>query len=166
MNWEMLGALGDFIGGIAVVISLVYVGLQIRQNSNSVRAASQIAIKQLSTEITNQLSAPDMARIYVRGIKSSSGLEPEDRVRFHSLMLSLFGSYEAAFYQRHYGTISSSSHNAPGHQAHFHLRQPGVREWWDGGGRETFSPEFVASLEGDRHAAPQGNEAVRGESKV
>jgi hypothetical protein len=53
MNWSALGALGEFIGGIAVVISLVYVGLQIRQNSNSVRAASQIAIKQLSSAITH-----------------------------------------------------------------------------------------------------------------
>ena len=87
-----MGSIGEFVGGVAVVISLVYVGLQIRQSSNSVRAASQIAIKQLSTEITNQLVAPEMARIYLEGLKDSTSLTPEDRVRFHSLMLSLFGA--------------------------------------------------------------------------
>lgn len=147
MNWDALGAIGDFVGGIAVVISLVYVGLQIRQSSNSVRAASQIAIKQLSTEITNQLCAPEIARIYLKGLNNSANLDPEDRVRFHSLMLSLFGSYEAAFYQRYFGTIPSELEQPTESQARFHLRQPGVKQWWDGGGRDRFSPEFAMSLE-------------------
>ena len=74
MTIQEMGALGEMIGGIAVVISLIYVGLQIRQNSNSVRAASQIALRQLGTEITSQIAAPDMARIYVQGLKDISPL--------------------------------------------------------------------------------------------
>ena len=147
MEWSILGSVGEFVGGIAVVISLIYVGLQIRQSSNSVRAASQIAIKQLSTEITNQLVAPDMARIYVQGLKDSSSLSPEDRVRFHSLMISLFGVYEAAYFQIYFGTIPRELQDASAGQVQFHLRQPGVKQWWDGGGRARFSPKFVEELE-------------------
>ncbi len=147
VNWSTLGALGEFIGGIAVVISLVYVGLQIRQNSHSVRAASQIAIKQLSSAITAHLSAPDMARVYLEGLKDSSSLSPEDRVRFHSLMLSLFGTYEAAFFQSYYGTIPAELQDPASDQARFHLRQPGVKQWWESGGRRRFSPKFVEELE-------------------
>jgi hypothetical protein len=147
MDWSILGALGEFVGGIAVVVSLLYVGLQVRQSSNSVRAASQIAIKQLSSEITTQLLAPDMARIYIDGLEDSSSLPPEDRVRFHSLMLSLFGTYEAAYFQTYYGTIPKEMQDPSRHQAQFHLRQPGVKQWWARGGRARFSQKFVEELE-------------------
>jgi len=149
VNWDVLGAVGDFVGGIAVVISLIYVGFQVRQNSNSVRAASHIAIKQLTTEITNQICTGDMARVYVQGLKDSAGLAVEDRVRFNSLILSLFGAYEAEFYQRHFGTIPSELQSPSRQQAQFHLRQPGVRHWWDNGGRLRFSRQFVDSVERD-----------------
>jgi hypothetical protein len=148
MTIQEMGALGEMIGGIAVVISLIYVGLQVRQNSNSVRAASQIALRQLSTEITSQLAAPDMARIYIQGLKDLSPLPAEDRARFHSLMLSLFGVYEAYYFQVYFGIIPQELQPTRNHAlALFHLQKPGVRQWWDGGGRDQFSDKFVEKLE-------------------
>jgi hypothetical protein len=148
MTIQEMGALGEMIGGIAVVISLIYVGLQVRQNSNSVRAASQIALRQLGTEITSQLAAPDMARIYIQGLKDLSPLPAEDRVRFHSLMLSLFGVYEAYYFQVYFGIIPQELQPTRNHaMALFHLQKPGVRQWWDGGGRDQFSDKFVEKLE-------------------
>ena len=44
MTFEAFGNVGDFIGGIGVVITLAYLALQIRQNSNSVKAASAQAV--------------------------------------------------------------------------------------------------------------------------
>lgn len=35
MNWEAVSAIGEIIGAIAVVISLVYVAAQIRQRGSS-----------------------------------------------------------------------------------------------------------------------------------
>ena len=40
MSLNDLANLGQIIGAIAVVISLIYVALQIRQNTNAVRAAT------------------------------------------------------------------------------------------------------------------------------
>jgi hypothetical protein len=146
MTIQEMGALGEMVGGIAVVISLIYVGLQIRQNSNSVRAASQIALRQLGTEITSQLAAPDMARIYVQGLKDLSLLPAEDRVRFHSLMLSMFGIYEAYYFQGYFGIIPQEFQPKYS-QVLFHLREPGVKQWWDGGGRDQFTDKFVEKIE-------------------
>ena len=36
MTLQDLGSIGDFIGGIAVIITLLYLANQIRQNTNSV----------------------------------------------------------------------------------------------------------------------------------
>ena len=40
MNILALGAIGELVGGIAVVASLLYVGTQVRQNTAAVRANS------------------------------------------------------------------------------------------------------------------------------
>ena len=44
MTLQDLGAIGEFIGGIAVVITLVYLAVSIRQNTKSVRASTYQAI--------------------------------------------------------------------------------------------------------------------------
>ena len=40
MDITTLAAWGEFIGGIAVVVSLVYLALQIRSNTKTVRASN------------------------------------------------------------------------------------------------------------------------------
>ena len=40
MTLSDLGSIGELIGGVAVVVSLIYVALQIRQNTRAIRASS------------------------------------------------------------------------------------------------------------------------------
>lgn len=40
MDVEMLGNLGDFVGGLAVIASLLYLAVQIRQNTKAIRSSS------------------------------------------------------------------------------------------------------------------------------
>lgn len=40
MNWDAVGAIGEIIGATAVVVSLVYLAIQIRQNTNASKAAT------------------------------------------------------------------------------------------------------------------------------
>ena len=39
MNWEAIGALGETVGALAVLVTLVYLAMQIRQNTKTVQAA-------------------------------------------------------------------------------------------------------------------------------
>jgi len=38
MNWEAAGAIGEIVGSIAVLITLIYLAIQVRQNTRHVRA--------------------------------------------------------------------------------------------------------------------------------
>ena len=40
MNIDQLGSIGEFIGGIAVVVSLIYVAIQLRRNTKETRSAA------------------------------------------------------------------------------------------------------------------------------
>jgi len=37
MNWEAIGAIGDFVSGLAVLVALLYLAAQLRQSQREVR---------------------------------------------------------------------------------------------------------------------------------
>ena len=43
MNWEALGAIGEIVGAVALVVTLGYLALQIRQNTQVLRSATHPA---------------------------------------------------------------------------------------------------------------------------
>jgi hypothetical protein len=59
MNWEAIGAVGEIVGAIAVIATLAYLAIQVRQNTNSVQGAAELeASKQFTdwhSRITNSL---------------------------------------------------------------------------------------------------------------
>ena len=50
MDWDAIGAIGEIVGASAVLISLFYVGLQVRQNSKAIRGQTY---ESLSTTLAN-----------------------------------------------------------------------------------------------------------------
>ena len=40
VNWEAIGAIGELIGGAAVIATLIYLAVQLRQNTKGIRAQS------------------------------------------------------------------------------------------------------------------------------
>jgi hypothetical protein len=54
MNWEALGAIAEFLGAIAVLITLLYLARQIRQNRDSVESASaETVLSNISNVLQN-----------------------------------------------------------------------------------------------------------------
>jgi len=54
---ENLGNIGDFVGGIGVVVTLVYLATQIRQNTRAIRLASIQQVMGSSVSIHEAASA-------------------------------------------------------------------------------------------------------------
>jgi hypothetical protein len=72
MNWEAIGAIAELIGGVAVLITLIYLSIQVRQNS-------RIQRQQNVTEQTNRCidsgqllaSDPEFADIFSRAMNNT-----------------------------------------------------------------------------------------------
>jgi hypothetical protein len=68
MNLNDLANLGQIIGAIAVVVSLIYVALQIRQNTNAIRsAAAQTVHEHFATWYRLVAADPGLSQIVVNG---------------------------------------------------------------------------------------------------
>ena len=55
-NWEAIGAIGEVVGGVAVIATLLYLAIQIRQNAQSVRNAASLSVNEGLAEINRRLS--------------------------------------------------------------------------------------------------------------
>ncbi len=90
MNLDALGNIGDFIGGIGVVATLVYLVLQIRQNTRQlehnaelVRASAELETARLMADWHGTVAAsPELVRIWgTHMAEGAAALTAEDRGR-------------------------------------------------------------------------------------
>ena len=69
MNWEALGSIAELISGIAVLITLIYLAIQIRQNTATAREA--ILRSQTDRNMDNSkfmAGTPGMMDIFIRAM--------------------------------------------------------------------------------------------------
>ena len=82
------------MGGIAVVVSLIYLASQIRQNSRLLRAPTSAATGQNILSFQNMtIQDPEKNRIYWDGLDDRSALSEPDRRRFDPLLMAHFQIY-------------------------------------------------------------------------
>jgi hypothetical protein len=83
VNWDAIGAIAELLGGGGVVLSLVYLSVQIRQNTRSIRRASA---RQTSDKNAVALRAlADYSNLFAGeaiGFDRLADLGPSDRTRF------------------------------------------------------------------------------------
>jgi len=52
INWEALGATANLLAAIGVIATLIYLAIQIRQNSNQLRGSATIAVYDYQRSLT------------------------------------------------------------------------------------------------------------------
>jgi hypothetical protein len=71
MNWEMISAVGQMLGAIGVIISIIYLAAQIRnQNKESRRAAMNVLTTHWSDLNRSLVENPDLAALWLRALQS------------------------------------------------------------------------------------------------
>jgi hypothetical protein len=141
MDITILAAWGEFIGGIAVVISLVYLASQIRMNTKTVRASN---FGDLLTESSAQgvmTLDPEIASLRLRGMDDFTGLSAEDRLRFDGIMIPLVNSIYRAWNLHQQGLLDDSMWENYEASIPTLLESAGVRQWWDTA-KDWYSADF------------------------
>ena len=87
MTIQDWGAVGEILGAIGVVVTLIYLARQIRENSRQMRVGSIISINHLINEAWDPIYSNDRnIRVWTTGLRSPLDLEEEDLALFHLFM--------------------------------------------------------------------------------
>jgi hypothetical protein len=94
MNWEAVGAIGEIVGAIGVIVTLGYLGFQIRQNTAQLEQSERTAIAAaVSASATNYrenrrhiYTSRDVAAVVMKGMADFDSLDDVDQYRFRLII--------------------------------------------------------------------------------
>ena len=91
MNWDAIGAIGEIAGALVLVISLVYVGIQIRQNTRAMRYQAGQNLIDMQVRLNAMLAEnSDLAGIIQLGMSGRDALSADEQLRFNVFWVSVY----------------------------------------------------------------------------
>ena len=148
MSWEAAGALGEIIGAVAVIATLAFLAVQIRQGSQVQREANVLARSAAIDRVHDQLrefacfvaADPELTRIWLAGC-AGEPLDTIDQDRFDRLAAARFTIF-TGWEQRAVAVSMPGSAELAVTQLVDELRRnPGLRARWDG-----FRPSLLGRM--------------------
>jgi hypothetical protein len=131
VNLQDFGAIGEAVGGPAVVVTLLYLAYQFKQTAAIERAAGQRdLLKQVRAWWELSLDHPDLFDQIRRGLQDWDSLEPVEQDRVNAWAFSFFNLIEQVEYMHRDGFINEASHQGFIEAAVAIAATPGGRTWW------------------------------------
>jgi hypothetical protein len=100
MNWDAIGASAEMLAAVGVIISLLYVASQIRQNTAENRISRYDTFVRTVSDIRKTIiENGDVANLYERGLRKPSELDNVESIRFRNILYSATHALETLHLQ-------------------------------------------------------------------
>lgn len=155
MNWEAIGAISETIGALAVVVSLVYLAFQIRQNTKQLEQSERTSIAaSVSASATSYrenrqyiYTSREVAEIQLRGLADPGSLDEVERYRFRLVMSNFTDANYDMYAQTVVTGFSPATWQTQGRKVIRRvLGTPGGRWFWENHGVE-YPGEFRVEVD-------------------
>lgn len=128
MNWDAIGAIGEIAGAVGVIVTLIYLTIQLRQNTK----ASQITAVQNSVENSARFSElvaedDDLGRAFWLGLSKPEELNASEMRKFIAIVNVFMRRESVAFYLYQEGTMPEELWAARVASITGLLNQPGLQ---------------------------------------
>ena len=113
MDWGAVGAIGETVGGIGVIVTLIYLAIQVRQNTRNIKdnvTSLQVnAYQDLISRIANlnmlQISDPELAELLLKANTDPGSLDDVALNRYTAYLLMLMRHADMAYLQYERGLL-------------------------------------------------------------
>ena len=130
MNWEAISAIGQLVGALTVVISLIYLASEVRRNTRASQLAAMRSMSDAFNRWVQQLTQhPHLTELYYRGIHDFESLEGAEIVRFSALMNQGFRNLEDSYYLQAEGQLEARVWHGWEAAVRDLIGYPGVQAW-------------------------------------
>jgi hypothetical protein len=147
MSLSDLASVGSFVSGFAVLISLIYLALQVRQTKRNQQIAIRHSRATRVVELHLALADVAVANAWLRGSGSPQEISQTEVSQYINLCRALFFHFEDSFYQREEGLLNDDAFETVVAGARLSARSPGFRAAWKIA-RPNFGGRFLAFMDG------------------
>jgi hypothetical protein len=144
---QSLANIGEIVGAITVVLSLIYLAVQIRQSTQAQRTENYSrALDRLAAMQSSLSQDSEFSHIVSKGTLDTSKLTPSERMRFTWAFYEIFGAFEFMFHAAQANAIPEEVWRRWSSAVAWWLTFPGVQTWWNA--RPTpFTDRFTAFVD-------------------
>ena len=132
LTLENIYFIGQTIAAIAVIISLIFLVIGVRQNTNAIKLNTLHDVKETFREV-NLVWAEngDLAEIMFLGFQDLDNLSGAKKVRFYSALHNLFLGYENLYYQKLDGALDPKHWSGMYQHMIDALNVSGLKGYWE-----------------------------------
>ena len=171
MTLDALANIGEVVGAIAVVVTLIYLAVQIRQSTQALRTENYTrALERVANMQALWSQDEGLSVLLAKGADDIGRLTPPERIRFTYAFLEAFGAFEFMYHAYQDGVIPEKVWTRWSVTVAWWLSTPGVQDWWHSL-PVTFTEDFTEFVEGiladnpsDPAAMQRWREFVSGET--
>src|SRR5438552_686080 len=146
MNWEMLAAIGQLAAVFVGIPSLIYLAVQIREQTKERRQSAVHALTVQWGDLTGSLhDNAETAAIFLRGMDSFTDLDAVSKLRFSAFFNRLINIFEGMYFSHCQGILTASSWRAVERTMSDLIAYPRVQQWW-GTRRDWHTEEFAKDV--------------------
>ena len=131
MNWEAMSSIAEVVGAIAVVASLVFVGIQLKSNTKALRLSfTNGAVASFKESLSRLAEDEQVSEILFRGVPDADALEGLDLYRFTLQIQAYFLDYSNFYLHYRSGALDEETFEALDSQMRNFCNTPGLSAYW------------------------------------
>ena len=131
MNWDALSAISQLVGSFAVVLSVLYLDIQVHRSTRVAKLATQDAAATALRDVTKPfMESAELERIWRVGLEDLSALSTEDRARFFHATYQFLKAFETIHFHYVYGLMDRQLWDGWQGLLRHYVAAPGIAHYW------------------------------------
>jgi hypothetical protein len=151
MSIQDWAAIGEIVSAVAILVTLIYLAIQIRQSARATQAASRDAMSKSTIDILMRIACdPKMVSFFRLGMTTADELDEDQTLQFDLLMYAIFDSWETTFAQWKRGAMTDEDWTKWEAIIGNYMAHAGAQAFW-GRVHKQFNPRFQTYIDGLAH---------------
>ena len=146
MTLEQYANLFEIVGGAIVIITLIFLIIQIRQNTRALKSATVLGSHNTTLTVYGMLIDDSMIEVLAKGMPRPSDLTKVEKAKFYAFWTATLQNYQQTFFQIRAGTYEENLYDGWWQVLRDNFLSPGFELHWQQR-KFILSPEFQEFVE-------------------
>lgn len=156
---QQLVDLSQIVGALGVIVSVLYLAAEVRQNTRAVRAGTFQTLTELSVALrTFPAQDPASAQLWLKAVAHPDSLDPVEQIRWSAYVGAVYRQFENVHYQYRTGMLDEELWPGYDHMFRVYSARPGYGRWYRAHA-QAFSRPFRAYM-ADVLRSPSAQEPI------
>ena len=131
MNWEAINAVSQLVSSVAVVLSVLYLGMQVHRSTRVAKLATQDSAASALRDVTKPfMENAELGRVWRIGLEDLKTLSAEDQARFFHAAYQFLKAFETIHFHHVYGLMDEQLWEGWKHLLWHYNATPGFAHYW------------------------------------